>query len=184
MTKYASTRDASVSFDGATAVLDGFAPDGGLYVPQSIPALNYESLLDLDYASRVGAVLRAFFDFDVNGVAEEACATFEDDDPMPTVKLDESVFVCELWHGITYSSKDVALTALARLIVRAAAERKCDDRLLIPIATNGDLGKAAAEAFRYIDGAEVCVFYPIGGMDEITRREVCAVDAKNVCVVG
>ena len=184
MTKYISTRNSSVAVDGARAILDGFAPDGGLYVPQTLPALNYADLLDLDYASRADVILRAFFDFDVAGVAEEAYATFEGGDPAPTVKIDDNVFACELWHGMTYSSKDVALSVLSRLMVRAKAELKSDDRRLIPIATNGDLGKAAAEAFRYNNGADVCVFYPTMGMDDIARRELCAVDAQNVCVVG
>lgn len=183
MTKYTSTRDASVTTDGATAVLDGFAPDGGLYVPQSLPALSYKDLLDLDYASRADKVLRAFFDFDLDGVADDAYSTF-DGDPAPTVKIDDNAFVCELWHGMTYSSKDVSLSVLPRLIAKAKAERKCDSTLLIPIATNGDLGKAAAEAFRYADGTEVCVFYPSSGMDDIIKRELCTTDAKGFCAVG
>ncbi|MDE7165109.1 MAG: hypothetical protein K2O04_06805 [Clostridiales bacterium] len=184
MTKYISTRDASATVDSATAVLDGFAPDGGLYVPESLPALNYADLLDLDYASRVDTVLRAFFDFDVGGVAEDACATFEGDDIIPTVKIDDNAFICELWHGMTYTSKDVSLSVLSRLIEKARAEKKIDGRLLIPIATNGDLGKAAAEAFRHAGRADVCVFYSTRGMDDITKLELCATNAKNVCVVG
>ena len=69
--KYTSTRDASVAVSAAQAVVDGISADGGLYVPESIPKLDWRSLTDMAYAERADAVLRAYFDFDVTGVAQE-----------------------------------------------------------------------------------------------------------------
>lgn len=181
MTKYVSTRDCSAEADGATAVLNGFAPDGGLYVPQSLPVLNYADLLDIDYAARADKVLRAFFDFDVKGIAQEVYS--HTDDPAPTVKIDDNAFVLELWHGDTYSAKDMAFAVLARLIERAKSAKGESSDTLIPLATSGDMGKSAAEAFRSAN-AQLCVFYPSNGMDELTRRELLSTASDNLCAVG
>lgn len=182
MLKYTSTRNGFVSVDGATAVLNGFAPDGGLYVPQELPALNYADMLDLDYAERVTKTLKAFFDFDVSGIAEQA---FKDiDDPAPTVKVDDNSFVLELWHGKSYSSKDMALAILPELIKRAKAQKNITATTLIPIATAGDIGKAAALTFDNAEDMQVCVFYPQNGLNELQLSELRSIDQEGVTVVG
>ena len=106
--KYTSTRDGSVETDGASAVIDGISADGGLYVPVALPKLDYTEFLGLDYIKRADKVLRAFFDFDVSGVAQDAYGTFDTDEPAPVVKLDDRLFVLELWHGKTHAFKDMA----------------------------------------------------------------------------
>ena len=183
MVEYTSTRNARVVVDGATAVTDAFSEDGGLYVPKTIPKLSYADLLDLDYSSRVEKVLEAYFDFDVKGVAQSAYCDF-DDDPAPTIKLDDNVFVQELWHGKTCSSKDMAYAVLPALIEHAKAAKKMSSATLIPLVTNGDMGKAAAAAFCAATDTRLCVFYPLHGMDGTLKKELCAVDGKNVSVVG
>ncbi|MDE7405697.1 MAG: pyridoxal-phosphate dependent enzyme [Clostridiales bacterium] len=182
MLNYTSTRDASVSVDGATAVLNGFAPDGGLYVPSGLPVLNYTDMLDLDYAARVEKTLKAFFDFDVGGIAKQTFGG--EDDPAPTVKVDDNAFVSELWHGKSHSSKDMALALLPELIRRAKAAKNITSTTLIPIATAGDIGKAAALAFDKAEDMRLCVFYPQDGMSDLQLRELRSIDQSNVTIVG
>ncbi|MDE5593102.1 MAG: hypothetical protein K2I75_04125 [Clostridiales bacterium] len=182
MISYTSTRDASVNADGATAVLNGFAPDGGLYVPRELPDLSYTDMLDLDFAGRVTKTLKAFFDFDVNGIAKQAFGG--EDDPAPTVKIDDNAFVSELWHGKSHSSKDIALALLPELIKRAKAQKNITATTLIPIATAGDIGKAAAVAFDKADDARLCVFYPQNELNDLQLRELRSIDQSNVTVVG
>ncbi|MDE7107946.1 MAG: threonine synthase, partial [Clostridiales bacterium] len=182
MISYTSTRDASAVVDGATAVLNGFAPDGGLYVPRELPALSYTDMLDLDYAARVTKTLRAFFDFDVGGIAKQAFGDM--DDPAPTVKVDDNAFVSELWHGKSHSSKDMALALLPMLIERAKAHKNIAATTLIPIATAGDIGKAAALAFDKTEDVQLCVFYPQHGMSDLQLAELRSIDQSNVSVVG
>lgn len=182
MTEYTSTRDASARVDGATAVLNGFSPDGGLYVPVALPVINYEVLCNLDYAARVEKVLCAFFDFDVSGIAEKAYG--DTDDPAPTVKVDDNVFMLELWHGKTCSSKDMALSVLSQLIVRAKAANNITSTTLIPLATAGDMGVAAATAFSELPGTELCIFYPEDRSNGFYRRELLAACGRNISVVG
>lgn len=182
MLNYTSTRDASVVVDGATAVLNGFAPDGGLYVPRELPVLSYTDMLDLDYAARVTKTLRAFFDFDVSGIAKQAFG--DEEDPAPTVKIDDNAFVSELWHGKSHSSKDMALALLPELIARAKAQKGITADTLVPVVTAGDIGKAVALAFEKADGMQICVFYPREGLNDLQLSELRSIDRPNVTVIG
>lgn len=182
MPNYTSTRDATVVADGATAVLNGLAPDGGLYVPTELPTLNYADMLDLDFAARVTKTLKAFFDFDVSGITKQVFGG--EDDPAPTVKVDDNAFVSELWHGKSHSSKDLALGVLPELIKRAKAQKDITSTTLIPIATAGDIGKAAAVAFDKADDAQLCIFYPQDGMSDLQLSELRSIDQTGVTVVG
>lgn len=182
--KYTSTRDASVAVSAAQAVVDGISADGGLYVPESIPKLDWHSLTDMVYAERADAVLRAYFDFDVTGVAQAAYATFETNDPAPTVKLDDNLFVLELFHGRTHAFKDMALSVLPRLVVAAKKALGVTEKTLILVATSGDTGKAALEGFKDVDGTQVCVFYPTDGVSAVQKLAMQTQDGGNVTVVG
>lgn len=181
--KYTSTRAADVRVSAAEAVVRGLSDDGGLFVPVELPKLDYRTLIDLDYAGRADACLRAFFDFDTAGVAKEAYATF-DGDPAPVVKLDDRLFVLELWHGRTHAFKDMALSVLPRLLPRAKSCVGEKDKTLILVATSGDTGKAALDGFKDADGTDVCVFYPTDGVSRVQKLAMQTQDGENVLAVG
>lgn len=181
--KYTSTRNTAVSVDAATAVIDGISADGGLFVPETLPKLDYHTLLDLDYAARADAVLRLFFDFDVSGVAKAAYSGF-DGDPAPVIKTDENLFFLELWHGATCAFKDMALSVLPRLLPRAKAAVGNTDKTLVLVATSGDTGKAALEGFKDVDGTGVCVFYPTDGVSRVQKLAMQTQAGDNVLAVG
>ncbi len=182
--KYISTRGESVPVSAARAVIDGIAPDGGLYVPMELPKLDYRSLYELDYAARADVILRAFFDFDVTGVAKAAYATFDTDDAAPLVKLDDKLYVLELWHGRTCAFKDMALSVLPRLLTAAKRAENVTDKTLILVATSGDTGKAALEGFKDVEGTEVVVFYPTDGVSAVQKLAMQTQVGDNVCSVG
>ncbi len=182
--KYTSTRQSTVETDSAAAVIDGLSADGGLFVPKEFPVLHYADFLELDYAARCDRILKTFFDdFDTDGVCADAYAAF-DGDPAPIVKLDENMFVLELWHGRTHAFKDMALSVLPRLIVRAKASKGKTDKTLILVATSGDTGKAALEGFRDVDGTACCVFYPTDGVSRVQKLAMQTQKGDNVCAVG
>lgn len=181
--RYTSTRNAAVSVDSATAVIDGISADGGLFVPETLPKLDWHSLLKLDYVKRVEAVLGEFFDFDISGIAKDAYAAF-DGDPAPVVKLDDDLFVLELWHGATHAFKDMALSVLPRLIPWAKAALGRTESTLVLVATSGDTGKAALEGFKDVDGTSVCVFYPTDGVSAVQKLAMQTQAGDNVLAVG
>lgn len=182
--KYTSTRDTAVTVTSADAVISGISKDGGLFVPIELPSLDYKKMFDLDYAARADAVLRAFFDFDVDGVAQKAYATFDSADPAPVVKLDDDLFVMELWHGKTCAFKDMALSVLPRLLTSAKKSVGDNEKTLILVATSGDTGKAALEGFCDVEGTEAVVFYPTDGVSEVQKLAMQTQDGGNVCAVG
>ena len=153
--KYVSTRDRIRTYTGAEAIVKGISDDGGLIVPSSFPVLNeakFDALLGMDYPERAASVLHEYLDEfsfeELLDYANKAYSRFEGDDPCPLVKVDDGLYMLELWHGPTYAFKDMALTLLPHLMV--ASKRKLGDasRTLILVATSGDTGKAALEGSR------------------------------------
>ncbi len=180
--KYISTRGGGEA-SCARAVIDGIASDGGLYVPTEFPKLDLGEFIGLDYAARCEKVLSAFFDFEVKGVAQSAYSVF-DDDPAPVVKLDDKLFVLELWHGKTRAFKDMALSVLPKLLNSAKSEVGDGSKTLVLVATSGDTGKAALEGFKDVPGVEVCVFYPTDGVSRVQKLAMQTQTGGNVRAVG
>ncbi|MCH5163148.1 MAG: threonine synthase [Clostridiales bacterium] len=181
--KYISTRGGAEA-SASRAVIDGIAPNGGLYVPTEFVKLDYKTLFGLDYAARCDRVLRAFFDFDIEGIADDAYTDFEDGDPAPAVKLDDKLFVLELWHGKTHAFKDMALSVLPRLLCAAKKAEGDGDKTLVLVATSGDTGKAALEGFKDVEGTSVCVFYPTDGVSRVQKLAMQTQAGDNVNAVG
>lgn len=180
--KFTSTRDTSVSTDGADAVVKVISADGGLFVPTEFPKLDLQSLVKLDYVGRAETILSAFFDFDISGIAD-VYNSF-DDDPAPVVKLDRNMFFLELWHGRTHAHKDMALALLPQTTVRAKASKNDNTSTLAIVATGGNTGKAALEWFSGVAGVKACVFYPTKGINAESMRAMQIQSGDNVCAVG
>lgn len=170
--RYHSTRNDQDFVTGAQAILQGLAPDGGLYVPESFPAVDFESWLGASYFEIAGRIFSLYFtDFSEEEMAQLARSAygggkFEDQAPASLHITDQRAWL-ELWRGPTLAFKDLALSALP-LLMRASMEALGrTDRILILTATSGDTGKAAMEGFSGRDGVGVLVFYPQGGVSPI-----------------
>lgn len=189
--KYVSTRDRMRTYSGAEAIVKGISDDGGLIVPSSFPVLDdakMDALLGMDYPERAASVLAEYLDEfsydELLGYARKAYSRFDGDDPCPLVKVDDGLYMLELWHGPTYAFKDMALTLLPYLMV--ASKKKLGDgsRTLILVATSGDTGKAALEGFRDVEGTEIIVFYPADGVSVMQKRQMLTQQGENVHVAG
>ena len=188
MMKYISTRGNAQPIIAEKAILEGLAPDGGLYVPQYFPVLpNKETLAGLTYPSFCAQVLSPFFSLidqaQLEEAAKKAYARFSTDPPVKLVKK-ESFHLLELFHGPTLAFKDMALCLLPHLMTQAKNHLGASSKYLLLTATSGDTGKAAMEGFADVEGFEVIVFYPKDGVSPLQERQMLTQSSKNTVVIG
>ena len=181
---YHSTRSYDAPVSGAQAVIRGLAPDGGLYMPESIPAFDWRGCLARDAYGMATAILSTFLGDipDMEALVRKAyTGKFSAPDLTPTVPVGD-FSVLELFHGPTSAFKDVALSMLPQLLTAARAKEGFTEDILILTATSGDTGKAALEGFKDVDGIRICVFYPDGGVSPVQRAQMVTQEGKNVAV--
>lgn len=183
---YVSTRDNTLTTDSLKAVLNGIAPDGGLYIngDNLFENFNAEKTVDMDYRTLATYVLGTLLpDFENMGAVVEKAYSgkFDDNEIAPLVKVGND-YVLELFHGPTSAFKDVALSILPLLITEAMAQENTKDETVILTATSGDTGKAALEGFRNVKGTKIVVFYPHNGVSEIQKMQMVTQKGSNVCV--
>ena len=181
---YHSTRSTSYCVDSAQAVLEGLAPDGGLYMPQAIPAFDWRKTLQGDSLAMATDILSALLPDipDMETLVKKAyTGKFETEDLTPTVPVGD-FGVLELFRGPTSAFKDVALSMLPQLLTAAKKAKGKQEDILILTATSGDTGKAALEGFHDVDGVRICVFYPYGGVSQVQRAQMVTQEGNNVAV--
>ena len=176
-----------VSF--SEAILAPISSFGGLYSPESLPDLGEAFLkthLISDYKTLARAVLTAFqIDIDAN-IIEQALNLYDEFDdpsnPVPVVKVNDDLYVSELWHGPTRAFKDMALQPFGTVLSSLAQKR--NEHYLILAATSGDTGPAALETFKNKDNVQVACMYPVGGTSDVQRLQMVTEDAENLKVIG
>ena len=183
---YISTRGQAPRLTFEEAMLTGLAPDGGLYVPETIPTLSTGEIAALagapyeEIAYRVMApfVGDCFSEDDLRGAIARAYAGFGHDARAPLVQLGPNHFLLELFHGPTLAFKDFAMQIIGQLFQIALTRR--GERITIVGATSGDTGSAAIEAFRGLDSVDVMILYPHGRVSEVQRRQMSTPAEANV----
>ncbi len=188
--RYVSTRGEAPSLDFVDVMLAGLARDGGLYVPERWPSLDraaIEGFAGKPYAEVAVEVLRPFVgngiaEADLARMAREAYGNFRHPAVAPLTQLNPGVFVLELFHGPTLAFKDLAMQLLARLMDHVLHQRS--ERTTIVVATSGDTGGAAIEAFRGRAQVDVVVLFPNGRISEVQRRMMTTVSDTNVHAVA
>lgn len=190
---YISTRNKELKLTSSEAIKKGLSDDGGLFVPESFPRLkksDIESLTGKSYIERANFILGKFLtDFTKKEIEEctegaYGGGRFSSEKVAPLVKLDESAYVLELWHGPTCAFKDMALQILPRFMTTAMKKTGEDKTVVILVATSGDTGKAALEGFRDVEGTKIVVFYPSDGVSDIQKLQMITQEGGNVCVEG
>ena len=174
--RYVSTRGEAPPLGFMDVTLAGLARDGGLYVPETWPQLSPETIAGFagrPYAEVAVEVIRPFAgdsisEADLSRLAREAYGTFRHPAVVPVAQFGASTFLLELFHGPTLAFKDVAMQLLARLMDHALTAR--GERTTIVVATSGDTGGAAVEAFRGRARADLFVLFPHGRVSEVQRR--------------
>jgi threonine synthase len=167
-------------------MLAGLARDGGLYVPQEWPKLAPEAIAGFagrPYAEVALEVIRLFTGeaiaaADLARMVREAYGTFRHPAVAPLTQLGANTFALELFHGPTLAFKDVAMQLLARLMDHVLAAR--GERRTVVVATSGDTGGAAVEAFGDRHQVDLIVLFPKGRVSEVQQRMMTTAAAGNI----
>ncbi len=186
MTHYVSTRGQAPAVDFTEALLAGLAPDGGLYTPERWPELTPEEIgafAGRPYAEVAAAVVGrlagdALAADELLLHCRAAYASFAHPAVAPLTQLDADLWLLELFHGPTLAFKDVAMQLLARLYDAALA--RAGRRLTLVVATSGDTGGAAVEAFRGRDNIRLVILFPHGRISDVQRRFMTTAPDANI----
>ncbi|MDX3971551.1 MAG: threonine synthase [Bradyrhizobium sp.] len=186
MTRYISTRGEAPELGFCDVMLTGLARDGGLYVPATWPQLPTETIAGFfgrPYWEVAVDVIRPFAggeisDAELGRMANEAYATFRHPAVVPLRQMSPHQFVLELFHGPTLAFKDVAMQLISRLMDHVLAKR--GQRTTIVVATSGDTGGAAVEAFAGLESVDLIVLFPHGRISEVQQRMMTSTGAANV----
>lgn len=186
MMRYVSTRGQSESLDFEGVLLRGLAPDGGLYVPESLPSFTPEQLADMAKLSYAELALEVTWPFvegfmprdEYAALLRETYAEFHHPAVAPLKQLDGQLWLLEQFHGPTLAFKDFALQLLGRLLNLALARK--GQRGVVMGATSGDTGSAAIEGCRHGNQLDVFILHPHERVSEVQRRQMTTVLDDNV----
>lgn len=170
--KFYSTNNKHLRAGLQEAVMNGLAPDKGLYMPERIPRLPKDFLETIEnqtFEEIAFAVARGFLQDDVPDEELLSIIGHTIQFEAPVVKLDERVFAMELFHGPTMAFKDFGARFMSRLLGFFA--RQQDREVVILVATSGDTGSAVANGFLGVPGTKVIVLYPAGKVSEIQEKQ-------------
>ncbi len=182
-------KESGESVPFSQAILNPGADFGGLYTPESLPKLSetfFTENKDLSYKELAYKILK-MFEIDINeSVINEALSLYDkfDDskDVAPVVKIENDLFVNELYHGPTRAFKDMALQPFGYILSNLA--QKIEKKYLILAATSGDTGPATLEAFANKENIQVVCLYPDGGTSDVQRLQMVTESAPNLKVIG
>jgi threonine synthase len=185
--RYISTRGNHPPVSSAQAINLGMVPDGGLFVPESIPSLKTLAVSN-SYQETACKVLAPFLtDFSENEITE--CVnraynsnSFDSHDIIDIADIGKNRYTMELYHGPTAAFKDMALQIMPHFLTYSKEKINNRSHTIILVATSGDTGKAALEGFKNCEGISVIVFYPDGGVSEIQRLQMNTTDGRNTHV--
>jgi len=188
--QHVSTRGEAPPLGFAEVMLAGLARDGGLYVPEAWPQLERQAILGLTgraYAEVATDVIRCFTgdavgEADLARMIREANGNFRHPAVAPLTQLGVNTFTLELFHGPTLAFKDLAMQLLARLMDHVLGAR--GERRTIVVATSGDTGGAAVEAFRERRHVDLVVLFPHGRISDVQRRMMTTADSPNIHAIA
>ncbi len=187
---YVSTRNTDIKVSASQAITKGISSEGGLFVPENLPAVSVaeiEKLASLDYIGRAKSILSLFLtDFtesELDSCVKGAYETgFSSEKVAPLVKLEDGTYILELFKGPTCAFKDMALQILPRLLTVASNKAAKGTEIVILVATSGDTGKAALEGFKDVENTRILVFYPSDGVSPMQKLQMCTQEGANVSV--
>jgi threonine synthase len=184
--KYISTRGQCQPHSFEQVVLTGLAPDGGLFIPESVPQLSREQILswkNLNYADLAYEIIRLYVDGAVEDdvlkqMLTDTYAEFSHPEVAPLHELDNNEWVLELFHGPTLAFKDFALQLLGRLLDYFLQKRQ--QHVAILGATSGDTGSAALEGCKHSEFVDIFILHPHNRVSEVQRKQMTTVSGDNV----
>jgi threonine synthase len=188
--QYISTRDQKHKFSFEDILLKGLADDGGLFVPEFIPELDEDLIIELlskDYQNITFEIVKLFAGdtFEASKLSQmidESYCTFRDRRVTPLKNINDKISILELHHGPTLAFKDLAMQLLSRMIEYVLDKKK--KRASIICATSGDTGGAAVSAFANKNNIDLYVLFPKNRISEVQRRFMTTNSASNVHVIS
>jgi threonine synthase len=182
--KFVSTRGQTPSVLFSEAVAIGLAPDGGLFVPETMPDLSamFRDWQDYSYEAICFEFLKIFAtDIEpsvLKSLVEKSYSNFDSVDRAPLKQLSNDLFVLELFHGPTLAFKDFALQLLGNLYEHQID--KTGKPINVLGATSGDTGAAAIHGLLGKSGVHIFILYPDGRISPLQERQMACTEAKNV----
>lgn len=161
-----------------TALLEGLAPDGGLFVPETIPRLSDLEIARLPQRTLTEVAYRALRPYtrsELDATIFEAVVVDALNFPIPLVEIEPGVYSLELFHGPTLAFKDVGARVMARLM---AVLDTGEQPLTVLAATSGDTGSAVAHAFHGVPHTRVVVLYPDGRVSPTQEAQLTMFNAE------
>lgn len=185
---YESTRGNLRGQSASQAIAWGMVPGGGLFVPEEIPQFSWQKARGLTYSELAQKVMALYLpDFSETVIARASSVykkgIFANENPAPLQEVGD-YSVLELWHGPTAAFKDMALQVLPHLLGASLKNLNNRSEVLILVATSGDTGKAALEGFKNVEGTQIVVFYPDGGVSAVQERQMTTTNGQNTHVVA
>ncbi len=187
---YKSTRSDSQPVKASEAILKGLADDGGLFVPERIPALDVsvEALSKMSYKEVAYEVMKLYLtDFteeELKNCIDRAYDAKFDTEVIAPLAYAGNAYYLELFHGATIAFKDMALSILPHLMTTSAKKNNVKNEIVILTATSGDTGKAALAGFADVDGTKIIVFYPKNGVSPVQEKQMVTQKGANTHVIG
>jgi len=187
---YKSTRSGGSPVKASQAILKGLSEDGGLFVPDHIPALDksLKELAGMTYQEAAYEVMKLYLtDFteeELKSCIDKAYDAKFDTEAIAPLAEAEGAYYLELYHGATIAFKDMALSILPHLMITSARKNRIKNEIVILTATSGDTGKAALAGFANVEGTRIIVFYPKNGVSPIQEKQMVTQKGDNTLVVG
>jgi len=182
--KYYSTNGKSESVSFKDALIKGLAPDGGLYMPDSLPTfsfLDFKQMQSMNYAEIAYKVAKKVLGEEINHTDLAWITTDAYNYDVPLEMVTDDTYVLRLDRGPTASFKDFAARMMGRLMQYFLKQE--NRKMLILTATSGDTGSAVASAFYGLDNIEVVVLYPEKEVSERQRKQMTTLH-KNITVLA
>ena len=184
--KYCSTRNSKLNKTFDEIIIEGLAPDGGLYVPKNWPKININEITsdkNISYNELVTIILNQFVgdtikNTELQQIAKKTYREFTHNKIAPLVKLKDNKYILELFHGPTYAFKDYPLQMLGNLFQYYL--KKEDKKITVIGATSGDTGSAAIDACKNKDNINIFILHPKNKTSDIQRKQMTTIQSKNV----
>ncbi len=184
--KYISTRGKAPALNFEDVLLTGLAPDGGLYVPETLPTYSPEQIAawaDLSYAELAFEIVKPFVDGaipdeDLRAIVNDSYADFRHNAIAPLVQIDQNEWILELFQGPTLAFKDFALQMLGRLLDYVLERR--NQKVVVMGATSGDTGSAAIQGCKRCKNLDIFILHPYQRVSEVQRRQMTTVEGDNI----
>jgi threonine synthase len=184
--QYYSTNGQSPKVDFKQATINGQAPDKGLYFPEHIPMLPKELIENITAYSNEEIAYRVIQPYVGTAIPEDELQRIVSETinfDIPLVKVTDSIFSLELYHGPTLAFKDIGARFMSRclgyFVSHSTSHRTDNKKVTVLVATSGDTGGAVANGFYDVDGVEVVILYPSGKVSSVQEQQLTTL-GKNI----